>query len=156
MCNSFLASRGYLSSYGLMHATQMLRLLRQLTDPVIIADLARAGVLRRLDLEGSVLVLPLLAHLLATQLKENQLAAMEEISQMLVNFGPLIRATRGVIHNAVGIDLNAEERQQRCKAFCEHMGKILISLQRIASLCGPTGAYAQRLQEDLHSIVEPS
>ena len=134
----------------------MLVQLRQVDDVSVCADLMRAGILQSgtLDLEGASLVLLVLAPLLASTKEDHQLVALEAVSSLLLNFGPLIRSNRSIVPGAVGVDLSAEARQQRCQACFERFVEIRASLDRLSASEGRVGVTAASLRTKMQNELQ--
>ena len=118
---------------------RMLQQLAKLDDPSLSVDILRADILRggRLDLEGALELLPILSSLLASTYEEHALASVRAASQLSLIFGPLIKSTRAITRDRLGVDLSAEARQQRCQAAYEHFAAMGPRLQELARFSGP-------------------
>ena len=125
----------------------MLQYLQDLNDPRVTVDLIRAGVVKggRIDLECALVLLPLLADLLKANVDEPILVAVEALAQLSLIFGPLIRSTRAVAKEMLGVDLSAEARRQRCQAAFEHFASFLPRVKLLASSGGDKGRAAEDL-----------
>lgn len=136
-------------------AWQMFVHLRQIDDVSVCADLMRAGILQSgaLDLEFASMVLTSLNPLLASDEEEYQLVALEAVDSLLRNFGPLIRSNRAAVPGAVGVDLNAEARQQRCQACFERFVEIRASIDQLSTRQGRVGTTATNLRAQMQSVL---
>ena len=130
----------------------MLVHLQRLEDPGVVADLVKAGIVRggRLDLDCALHLLPMLKPLLASKCDSHKSTAMDAIGELIFIFGPLIRDTRAVTNN-IGVDLNAEARQQRCQAAHELFLNTLPTLRELAAHDGKLGRQASKLLPKLLS-----
>ena len=81
--------------------------LAYLDDLSLLVDLLHAGAVLHplLDLEGTLLLLPLLVRLAASQFEHHQLAALDALQSLLASFGAVIAGTREA-PRAVGVDLH--------------------------------------------------
>jgi len=131
---------------------KMLVHLRQLDDESVCVDLMRVGILNTgaLDLECASLALHAIAPLLASREDSIQLVAVDAVSCLLLKFGPLISSNRSVVPDAVGVDLSAEARQQRCQACFERFADIRGRIDHLAD--GPVGIAAANLRERLKEL----
>ena len=135
---------------------QMLVQMRQVDDVTVCADLMRAGILQSgtLDLEGASLVLLALAPLLASSHEDHQLVALEAVSSLLLNFGPLIRSNRESTPGAVGVDLSAEARQQRCQACFQRFIEIRALLDGLTACEGRVGVAAANVRAKMQKELQ--
>ena len=117
----------------------MLQQLARLDEPSVVVDVVRAGVLKggRLDLECAIVLLPTLDGLLASTYEDHALAAVQAVAQLVLIFGQLIRNTRAIARDMLGVDLSAEARQQRCQAAYEQLVAMLPRLRHLAQGGGP-------------------
>lgn len=130
--------------------------LRQLDNTAVCADLMRAGVLQcgALDLECASLVLSALLPLLESPEEDYQLIALEATSTLLQQFGALIHTHRAIVADAVGVDLSAEARQQRCQACFERFEAVWSSSAHLLSSAARVRSAAANLRAQLHSILQ--
>lgn len=134
----------------------MLQHLRQLDDPAVTLNLVKhGGILRggRIDLECALVLLPVLRSLLASSYDTYIIAAIDALSELLDIFGLLIRNTRAIAKDRLGVDLSAEARQQRCQAAFEHFAAVLPRLEQLAAMsaAGPARTPAAALAESLRT-----
>jgi len=129
--------------------------LRQIDDTSVAADLFRSGILQSssLDLEGASLALLALGPLFASMEEVTQLVAINAAASLLSNFGPLIHRNRSSVPDAVGVDLSAEARQQRCQACFAHFVEIRRSLDGLTAT-GTIAAAADKLRSQMHAILQ--
>jgi len=118
---------------------RMVAQLAEMGDPSLVVDLLKTGCLLHtsLDLEGALLLLPLLTQLLLARFDDHQVAAVDALQQLLLSFGGLIvssRAAKG--HPGVGVDLLAEDRRQRCEKCHEHFAELRPHAARLAAGTG--------------------
>lgn len=134
---------------------KMLQHLNRLDDPSVAVDVVKAGVLKggRLDLECALVLLPTLDTLLGSTFDDHALAAIEAVSQLVLIFGQLIRNTRAVAHDMLGVDLSAEARQQRCQACYEQFTSMLPRLRQLALGSGKLKRASGELLEVLVSEI---
>ena len=132
---------------------KMLQHLQRIDDPSVAVDIVNAGVLTggRLDLECALVVLPLLDSLLGSTYEEHTLAALQAVSQVVASFGPLIRNTRALARDTLGVDLSAEARQQRCQACFEQLAAMVPRLRQLAAGKGKAKYAAKSLLVELRS-----
>ena len=130
---------------------QMLQYLQRLDDPSVAVDVVKAGVLKggRLDLECALVLLPTLDNLLASTYEAHAIAALEAVSQLVLIFGQLIRNTRAIARDMLGVDLSAEARQQRCQACYEQFLAMVPRLRQLALGSGNLKRAAAELLESL-------
>lgn len=136
----------------------MLQHLQQLDDPCITVDLLRAGILTggRLDLECAIVLLPTLASVLGSVHDDHALAAIQAVSQLILIFGQLIRSTRAIARDMLGVDLSAEARQQRCQAAFELFTSLLPRLERLSALGSALRRPAADLADSLRAQLDIS
>jgi len=108
--------------------------LAYLDDLSLLVDLLHAGAVLHpsLDLEGALLLLPLLVRLAASQFEHHQLAALDALQSLLASFGAVIAGTREA-PRAVGVDLSREDRRRRCDDCHEHFVALQPHARRLAS-----------------------
>ena len=108
--------------------------LDELADPVILANVVKAGAITKshLDLESALVLLPNLRPLLCSPCDEHVLAAMEAAAHIVHTFGKLIRSTRALAKDMLGVDLSAETRQQRCQACYEQLQMMMPEIEKLA------------------------
>jgi hypothetical protein len=113
----------------------MLHQLQRLDDASIVVDLLKAGIVKgaKIDLDCALVLLPPVISLLQSDYDEHNLAAIEGLTQFVLIFGQLIRNTRTVKKDMLGVDLSAEARQQRCQAAFEHLASVVPMLQKCCS-----------------------
>lgn len=130
---------------------KMLQHLGRLDDPSIAVDVVRADILRagRIDLECALELLSILRPLLGSTYEEHALAALRAVSQLSLIFGPLIKSTRAIARDKLGVDLSAEARQQRCQACYEHF---LAMRPRLVELSHVSGPLREPSRECLHNF----
>ena len=128
------ALRALLDLWEAGDVKKMLQHLNRLEDPSVAVDVVKAGVLKggRLDLECALVLLPTLDKLLGSTYDDHALAAIEAVSQLVLIFGQLIRNTRAISRDMLGVDLSAEARQQRCQACYEQFSAMLPRLRQLA------------------------
>ena len=131
----------------------MLQHLQRLDDPSVAVDVVRAGVLKggRLDLECALVLLPTLDSLLSSTYEDHALAAIHAVSQLVLIFGQLIRNTRAIARDMLGVDLSAEARQQRCQACYEQFSAMLPRLRELALGSGRLQRAAAEVLESLRA-----
>jgi len=129
--------------------------LLQVNDSVISADILRAGVLQSstLDLECASLVLASLIPLLSSREEDRQYIALEAIASLLHQFGPLIHSSLAVVPDAVGVDLSAEARQQRCQACYARFSEIRPLVDSMMGTAGRVRSAAANVRALMHSIL---
>ena len=134
----------------------MLQRLQRLDDPSVAVDVVKTGVLKggRLDLECALVLLPTLDGLLASTYEDYALAALGAVEQLVRLFGPLIRDTRAIARDMLGVDLSAEARQQRCQAAYEQFGAMLPRLQQLALGSGKLKRAAADVVESIRSELQ--
>ena len=129
----------------------MLQHLKSFDDANVAADLMRVGIVRggRVDLECALVLLPLLTRLFETNEEDIKLIAVEAFMQLCLMFGSLIRNTRAVTKDMLGVDLNAEARQQRCQAAHEHFAGLVPRMKQLSDSRGALGRAASELLKAL-------
>ena len=137
---------------------KMLQHLARLNDPSISVDIVRADVVKggKLDLESALVLLPILHQLLSSTYEEHAEAAIKATSQLCALFGPLIRSTRAIARDMLGVDLSAEARQQRCQACYEHFAAMVPRLQELARAKGLLKEPARDALSSMRSELEIS
>eukprot|EP00325_Prymnesiales_sp_UTEX-LB-985_P001745 CAMPEP_0174710366 /NCGR_PEP_ID=MMETSP1094-20130205/12021_1 /TAXON_ID=156173 /ORGANISM="Chrysochromulina brevifilum, Strain UTEX LB 985" /LENGTH=631 /DNA_ID=CAMNT_0015909165 /DNA_START=20 /DNA_END=1915 /DNA_ORIENTATION=+ len=135
---------------------QMLQHLQRVSDPCVVVDLLRAGILTggRLDLECAIVLLPTLAVALDSAHDEHALASIQAVSQLLLIFGQLICSTRAIAKDMLGVDLSAEARQQRCQAAFELFGALLPRLEQLSALGSSIRRPARELADNVRVQLE--
>ena len=78
-------------------------------------------------------------------------AALQAVSQVVASFGPLIRNTRALARDTLGVDLSAEARQQRCQACYEQLAAMVPRLRQLAAGKGKAKYAAKSLLVELRS-----
>ena len=134
----------------------MLKHLQRMDDPTVCFDIVKAGVLKggRLDLECALVLLPTLDTLLASTYEDHTLAALGAVSDLILIFGQLIRNTRAMSKDMLGVDLSAEARQQRCQACYEQLSAMVPRLQELANGSGRTKEAARGVLGSLRTEIE--
>lgn len=104
-----------------------------------------------LTLEICYLLIPLLNGLLSTDNDRFLMTALELLGKLVETFGPIIHATR-TSAPSIGVDLQAEQRLERCN-MCYHelqaVGHSLLPLMRKG---GDLTKAARNLQEALGRV----
>jgi hypothetical protein len=148
--------RSLQSFWGAGEVRKMLHLLQRLDDPVVTADILNAGILKggRLDLECALVLLPSLDSLIGSTYEDHVRAGLGAVSQLTLIFGQLIRNTRAIARDMLGVDLSAEARQQRCQAAYEQFNAMLPKLRSLASCRGALQRQALDVMQLLRTELE--
>ena len=130
--------------------------LQRLDDLALAADIVRSGALKdtRLDLECATNLLSTLRALLDSSFEDYQRASVAATSQLSHTFGPLIRSTRSVSPDQLGVNLSAEARVKRCDAAYAQFAALAPRLQQLAEGRSPLGRPAADLLAQLKGQLD--
>ncbi|KAL2635022.1 hypothetical protein R1flu_006501 [Riccia fluitans] len=127
--------------------------MAKLKDPSVLLDVLGVIMERsnHLSLEVCVLLLPLLYELLCSDKDRHNAIAIPMISKLVKTFGPVIHATISVAAGSLGVDLQAEQRYERCKLCHRELQQIN---RRLTALMRKGGEIATSAQELCLAIKE--
>ncbi|BAS72511.1 Os01g0531300, partial [Oryza sativa Japonica Group] len=126
----------------------------KLPDNAVQADVV-STLKRKLDLfslDIFLSFLPVLAGLLTSKAERHAIVSLELLLDLIKIFGPVIRSTLSA-HSAVGVDIQAEQRLQRCSRCFNHLQKIQQVLHPLIMRGGQSAQLAQELNLSLHDLV---
>jgi katanin p80 WD40 repeat-containing subunit B1 len=127
--------------------------MKKMTDQSVLVEVLSVMMEKSdvLTLEICYLLIPLLHGLLSTDNDRFLMTALELLLKLVENFGPIIHATR-TSSPSIGVDLQAEQRLERCN-MCYHelqaVGHSLLPLMRKG---GDITKAARNLQEALGRV----
>ncbi|VAH80312.1 unnamed protein product [Triticum turgidum subsp. durum] len=106
----------------------------KLPDIAVQADVVSTlkGKLGLFNLDIFSSLLPVLAGLLNSKTERHAIIALEMLLDLIKIFGPVIHSTLSA-SSPVGVDLQAEQRLQRCTRCFNHLQKIVQALQPLMS-----------------------
>uniref|UniRef100_A0ACD5WHY5 Uncharacterized protein n=1 Tax=Avena sativa TaxID=4498 RepID=A0ACD5WHY5_AVESA len=126
----------------------------KLPDIAVQADVVSAlkGKLGLFNLDIFSSFLPVLAGLLNSKTERHAIVSLEILLDLIKIFGPVIRSTLSA-SPTVGVDIQAEQRRQRCTRCFNHLQKILQALRPLMMRDGQSAQLAQELNMSLQDLV---
>jgi len=126
----------------------------KLPDNAVQADVVSAlkGKLDLFNLEFFSNFLPVLAGLLCSKTERHAMVSLEMLLDLIKIFGPVIHSALSA-NLGVGVDIQAEQRLQRCSRCFNHLQKIQQSLNPLILRGGQTAQLAQELRLSLQDLV---
>ncbi|XP_037414353.1 katanin p80 WD40 repeat-containing subunit B1 homolog KTN80.2-like isoform X1 [Triticum dicoccoides] len=126
----------------------------KLPDIAVQADVVSTlkGKLGLFNLDIFSSLLPVLAGLLNSKTERHAIVALEMLLDLIKIFGPVIHSTLSA-SSPVGVDLQAEQRLQRCTRCFNHLQKIVQALQPLMMRSGQSAQLAQELNMSLQDLV---
>ncbi|XP_052140737.1 katanin p80 WD40 repeat-containing subunit B1 homolog KTN80.2-like isoform X1 [Oryza glaberrima] len=126
----------------------------KLPDNAVQADVVSTlkGKLDLFNLDIFLSFLPVLAGLLTSKAERHAIVSLELLLDLIKIFGPVIRSTLSA-HSAVGVDIQAEQRLQRCSRCFNHLQKIQQVLHPLIMRGGQSAQLAQELNLSLQDLV---
>ncbi|XP_006646391.1 katanin p80 WD40 repeat-containing subunit B1 homolog KTN80.1-like [Oryza brachyantha] len=126
----------------------------KLPDNAVQADVVSTlkGKLDLFNLEIFSSFLPVLAGLLSSKTERHAVVSLELLLDLIKIFGPVIHSTLSA-HSAVGVDIQAEQRLQRCSRCFNHLQKIRQILHPLIMRGGQSAQLAQELNLSLQDLV---
>ncbi|XP_035817438.1 katanin p80 WD40 repeat-containing subunit B1 homolog isoform X5 [Zea mays] len=126
----------------------------KLPDNAVQADVVSAlkGKLDLFNLEFFSNFLPVLAGLLCSKTERHAMVSLEMLLDLIKIFGPVIHSALSA-NLGVGVDIQAEQRLQRCSRCFNHLQKIQQSLNPLILRGGQTAQLAQELSLSLQDLV---
>ncbi|KAF6990149.1 hypothetical protein CFC21_007386 [Triticum aestivum] len=126
----------------------------KLPDIAVQADVVSTlkGKLGLFNLDIFSSLLPVLAGLLNSKTERHAIIALEMLLDLIKIFGPVIHSTLSA-SSPVGVDLQAEQRLQRCTRCFNHLQKIVQALQPLMMRSGQSAQLAQELNMSLQDLV---
>ncbi|KAL5220377.1 hypothetical protein ABZP36_025090 [Zizania latifolia] len=126
----------------------------KLPDNAVQADVVSTlkGKLDLFNLEIFSSFLPVLAGLLSSRTERHAIVSLEMLLDLIKIFGPVIHSTLSA-HSAVGVDIQAEQRLQRCSRCFNHLQKIQQVLHPLIMRGGQSAQLAQELNLSLQDLV---
>ncbi|KAE8798513.1 Katanin p80 WD40 repeat-containing subunit B1-like protein 1 [Hordeum vulgare] len=126
----------------------------KLPDIAVQADVVSTlkGKLGLFNLDIFSSLLPVLAGLLNSKTERHTIVALEMLLDLIKIFGPVIHSTLSA-SSPVGVDLQAEQRLQRCTRCFNHLQKIVQALQPLMMRSGQSAQLAQELNMSLQDLV---
>ncbi|WVZ68603.1 hypothetical protein U9M48_017525 [Paspalum notatum var. saurae] len=126
----------------------------KLPDNAVQADVVSAfkGKLDLFNLEIFSSFLPVLAGLLCSKTERHAMVSLEMLLDLIKIFGQVIRSTLSA-SSGVGVDIQAEQRLQRCTRCFNHLQKIQQVLHPLIMRGGQTAQLAQDLSLSLQDLV---
>ncbi|CAM0883332.1 unnamed protein product [Alopecurus aequalis] len=128
--------------------------IAKLPDIAVQADVVSTlkGKLGLFNLDIFSSFLPVLAALLNSKTERHTVVSLELLLDLIKIFGPVIHSTLSA-SSAVGVDIQAEQRLQRCTRCFNHLQKILQALQPLMMRGGQSAQLAQELNMSLQNLV---
>ncbi|KAG8078146.1 hypothetical protein GUJ93_ZPchr0007g5117 [Zizania palustris] len=126
----------------------------KLPDNAVQADVVSTlkGKLDLFNLDIFSSFLPVLAGLLSSRTERHGIVSLEMLLDLIKIFGPVIHSTLSA-HSAVGVDIQAEQRLQRCSRCFNHLQKIQQVLHPLIMRGGQSAQLAQELNLSLQDLV---
>ncbi|CAO2166620.1 unnamed protein product [Urochloa humidicola] len=126
----------------------------KLPDNAVQADVVSAlkGKLDLFNLEIFSSFLPVLAGLLTSKTERHATVSLEMLLDLIKIFGPVIHSTLSA-NSGVGVNLQAEQRLQRCTRCFNHLQKIHQVLHPLIMRGGQSAQLAQELSRSLQDLV---
>ncbi|TVU34896.1 hypothetical protein EJB05_16752 [Eragrostis curvula] len=126
----------------------------KLPDNAVQADVVSAlkGKLDLFNLEIFSSFLPVLAGLLSSKTERHATVSLEMLLDLIKIFGPVIQSTLSA-NSGVGVDLQAEQRLQRCTRCFNHLQMIQQILRPLIMRGGQQAQLAQELSLSLQDLV---
>ncbi|CAO2197389.1 unnamed protein product [Urochloa humidicola] len=126
----------------------------KLPDNAVQADVVSAlkGKLDLFNLEIFSSFLPVLAGLLTSKTERHATVSLEMLLDLIKIFGPVIHSTLSA-NSGVGVNLQAEQRLQRCTRCFNHLQKIQQVLHPLIMRGGQPAQLAQELSLSLQDLV---
>ncbi|KAG6551327.1 hypothetical protein Mapa_007113 [Marchantia paleacea] len=128
--------------------------MAKLNDHSVLVDVLSVVMERSnvLSLEVSGLLLPPLTDLLLSNNERHILTAIALISKLVKTFGQIIHSTISVAPGSLGVDLQAEQRYERCKVCHRELQQINRSLTSLMRKGGEIANAAQELSKAIKEI----
>ncbi|XP_062223147.1 katanin p80 WD40 repeat-containing subunit B1 homolog KTN80.1-like isoform X2 [Phragmites australis] len=128
--------------------------MSKLPDNAVQADVVSAlrGKLDLFNLEIFSSSLPVLAGLLSSKTERHATVSLEMLLDLIKIFGPVIHSTLSA-NSTVGVDIQAEQRLQRCTRCFNHLQKIRQVLHPLIMRGGQQAQLAQELSLSLQDLV---
>ncbi|CAL4961060.1 unnamed protein product [Urochloa decumbens] len=126
----------------------------KLPDNAVQADVVSAlkGKLDLFNLEIFSSFLPVLAGLLTSKTERHATVSLEMLLDLIKIFGPVIHSTLSA-NSGLGVNLQAEQRLQRCTRCFNHLQKIQQVLHPLIMRGGQSAQLAQELSISLQDLV---
>ncbi|XP_021310962.1 katanin p80 WD40 repeat-containing subunit B1 homolog isoform X2 [Sorghum bicolor] len=126
----------------------------KLPDNAVQADVVSAlkGKLDLFNLEIFSSFLPVLSGLLCSKTERHATVSLEMLLDLIKIFGPVIHSTLSA-NLGVGVNIQAEQRLQRCTRCFNHLQKIQQTLNPLIMRGGQAAQLAQELNLSLQDLV---
>ncbi|KQK10070.1 hypothetical protein BRADI_2g51760v3 [Brachypodium distachyon] len=126
----------------------------KLPDIAVQADVVSTlkGKLGLFNLDIFSGFLPVLAGLLNSRTERHAIVSLELLLDLIKVFGPVIRSTLSA-SSTVRVDIQAEQRLQRCTRCFNHLQKILQALHPLIMRGGQSAQLAEELNMSLQDLV---
>ncbi|XP_062207073.1 katanin p80 WD40 repeat-containing subunit B1 homolog KTN80.2-like [Phragmites australis] len=128
--------------------------MTKMPDNAVQADVVSAlkGKLDLFNLEIFSSFMPVLAGLLSSKTERHATVSLEMLLDLIKIFGPVIHSTLSA-NSGVGVDIQAEQRLQRCTRCFNHLQKIQQVLHPLTMRGGQAARLAQELSLSLQDLV---
>eukprot|EP01018_Ginkgo_biloba_P033263 Gb_19465 [translate_table: standard] len=122
-------------------------------DHSVLVDVVSVLIERNevFTLEICAIILPLLTNLLSSEIDRYLNVALGTLLILVRSFGHVIFSTRAA-SPSLGVDLQAEQRRERCKACYKELEKVKQSLVPLIRKSGPVAKSAQELSATLQQV----
>ncbi|VAH54337.1 unnamed protein product [Triticum turgidum subsp. durum] len=129
--------------------------LEKMSDHAVCADMASVLMEKSeaITLDLCTCILPVLADLLESKTDRHLAVSLELVVKLVRTFGPVIHSTVSVGPSSVGVDLEAEQRRERCNLCFIELEKVKNKLPSLMRRKGAASNTAQELSLVFQEIM---
>ncbi|KAF7005306.1 hypothetical protein CFC21_020432 [Triticum aestivum] len=129
--------------------------LEKMSDHAVCADMASVLMEKSeaITLDLCTTILPVLADLLESKTDRHVAVSLELVVKLVRTFGPVIHSTVSVGPSSVGVDLEAEQRRERCNLCFIELEKVKNKLPSLMRRKGAASNTAQELSLVFQEIM---
>lgn len=130
-----------------------LEAMGKMGDHSVLVDVVSVLIERTevFTLEICAVILPLLTNLLGSEIERYLNVALGTLLVLVRSFGHVICSTR-LASPSLGVDIQADERRERCKICYKELEKVKRSLAPLIRRSGPVAQSAQELSVTLQEV----
>ncbi|KQJ85290.1 katanin p80 WD40 repeat-containing subunit B1 homolog isoform X2 [Brachypodium distachyon] len=130
--------------------------MEKMSDHAVSADMAGALMEKgeTITLDLCTTILPVLADLLESKTDRHVVVSLELVVKLVRTFGPVIHSTVSAGPSSVGVDLQMEQRRERCNLCFIELEKVKNKLQFLTRRKGAVANTAQELSLVFQEIMQ--